>query len=54
MAPHVRHILAVIPAFIDAAFRDRLIEVYGDGTQMRSFRHVGDVNASMPLSCSSI
>lgn len=34
---------AVIPAFIDAALRDRPIPVHGDGTQTRDFTYVDTV-----------
>lgn len=34
---------AVVPAFIDAALRDRALPVHGDGTQTRDFTFVTDV-----------
>jgi UDP-glucose 4-epimerase len=34
---------AVIPAFLDAALRDRSLPVYGDGLQTRDFTFVGTV-----------
>jgi UDP-glucose 4-epimerase len=33
----------VLPAFARAALREEALEVHGEGTQRRSFAHVGDV-----------
>src|SRR5262249_55473395 len=42
--PRMRHSDGrAIPAFIDAALGNRPIEVYGDGTQTRSFCYVDDL-----------